>query len=139
MALPLLRCYCSWLSNFCLLLSQTSVTKFISCQTSTRKYMLTHTTNNNDEIQCILLLTTYFVPPHYQHGIQMEEVKPKPNEFPSEKLFLSSCISYAVKASFIMKVRRASSIMCLKSPSSRSFLLIFDCCIPLPLQDDGSK
>lgn len=63
----------NWLSNSCLLLSQTSVTKLISFQTSTNTYMLTQTTNNNQEIQKIPT-TSSFVPPHYQHRIQMEEL-----------------------------------------------------------------
>lgn len=42
------------------LLSQGSVTKLISWQTSTQKYVLTHTTNNNDKMWRIPLLTSRF-------------------------------------------------------------------------------
>ena len=148
MALPLLRC-CSWLSNSCLLLSQTSVTKLISCQTSTNTYMLTHTANNKQEIQWIPFLTTSFVPPHYRSRIQTEEVThaewiplretSSSSSSSSSQLHVSCC----KKLPFIMNLLQASPIMCLKSPSSWCFcfflhfflllLLIFDCGSPLPL------
>lgn len=55
--------------------------------------MLTRTTNNKQEIQQIPFLTTSFVPPHYQHRIQMEEVTQKWMNSPPNSI-LSSAIVY---------------------------------------------
>lgn len=82
-----------------------------------------------------------FVLPHYGSRIQMEEVT-LTEWFPlrAPPVFSPACISYAVKTSFIMNLLQASSIMCLKfQAQDYFFMLVFDYCVPLSLEDDSVK